>query len=223
MPSTAGILEPSSASEPTWLTRLPSGRDLERSELRELAVTVARVEAYWRPLVRHNGAERHFVQLHRDLHLDVWLICWTNQQETGLHDHDVSSGAVHVCIGDLVEDRLELREGTFQRVSVTRPQAMTFDFDSSHVHCLRHPEGRPPRRLDSCLLASALAHGLLRRQREWPPTTNVRHLRRRDSCGVRVVGVLAPPKQAAALTERGRPAGAVIERRGPSCRTCDIS
>jgi hypothetical protein len=112
--------------------------------LRELAVAVARDEASWRPLVRHNGAERHFVQLHRDLHLDVWLICWTNQQETGLHDHDVSSGAVHVCIGDLVEDRLELREGTFQRASVTRPEAMTFDFDSSHVHCLRHPEGRPP-------------------------------------------------------------------------------
>lgn len=144
MPSAARTLPPCSKSEPAWLNGLPTGRDLNRAELRTLALAVARDQASWRPFVRHDGGERHCVQLHRDLHVDVWLICWTNQQETGLHDHDISSGAVHVCAGDLVEDRLELRDGTFQRLSITRPEASTFDFDSSHVHCVRHPDGRPP-------------------------------------------------------------------------------
>jgi Cysteine dioxygenase type I len=122
---------------------LPTGRDLDRAELRELARAIARDDAIWAPQVRHDPHARHFVQLHRDPHVDVWLICWTNQQETGLHDHDVSAGAVHVCRGDLVEDRLELRGGALVRVSLDRPEGTTFDFDASHVHCVRHPEDTP--------------------------------------------------------------------------------
>ena len=61
-----------------------------------------------------------------------------------MHDHDLSSGAVHVCGGDLVEDRLEVRDGALRRTSVTRAEGTTFDFDSSHVHCLRHAQGSPP-------------------------------------------------------------------------------
>ena len=130
--------------EPLWLSGVPGGRDLERAELRRLAAEIARRPATWQYLVHHDAKERTYVQLHRDAHLDVWLLCWANDQETGLHDHDLSSGAVHVCRGDLVEDRMELRDGVLQRVSVTRPQGTTFDFDSSHVHCLRHSEEAPP-------------------------------------------------------------------------------
>lgn len=138
MPSTAAIPPLSSLAD------LPAGRDLERAALRRVAETIAADVGTWRPHVRHDVAERHFVQLHRDPHLDVWLICWTNQQETGLHDHDVSSGAVYVCSGTLVEDRLEAQEGTLRRTSVERAEGTTFDFDASHVHCVRHPEGSPP-------------------------------------------------------------------------------
>jgi hypothetical protein len=123
---------------PSWLPE--PGRDLARDELRALAASVAADRASWEPHVRHDTEERYFRQLHRDPHLDVWLICWTHQQETGLHDHDVSSGAVHVCRGDLLEDRLELRDGVLERVSIARPAGATFDFDASHVHCIRHPE-----------------------------------------------------------------------------------
>jgi Cysteine dioxygenase type I len=144
MPSSAEILPRFSHPDHAWLSSLPDGRDLERAELRALAVAVSEDRTSWQPLVRHDTAQRHYVQLHRDLHVDVWLICWTNQQETGLHDHDVSSGAVHVCAGDLVEDRLELRDGLLHRASVERPEGTTFDFDSSHVHCVRHPEGQAP-------------------------------------------------------------------------------
>ncbi len=131
-------------SEPAWLAAVPGGRDLERGELRRLASRIARSRLSWQGLVRHDPRERTYVQLHRDAHLDIWLLCWANHQETGLHDHDLSSGAVHVCEGELVEDRIELRDGLLQRVSEPRAEGTTFDFDASHVHCLRHAEGTPP-------------------------------------------------------------------------------
>ena len=139
MPSTAPTRPRSSLPDD-----LPAGRDLVRLELRELARAIAGDEATWTQYVRHEAHARHFVQLHRDPQVDVWLICWTNQQETGLHDHDVSSGAVHVCRGDLVEDRLEHRDDALLRVSIDRPEGSTFDFDASHVHCVRHPEDSRP-------------------------------------------------------------------------------
>jgi hypothetical protein len=144
MPSAAATRQSSSQPDAAPLAGAPTGRDLDRNELRALALAIAHDRGFWEPHVRHEVERRHFVQLHRDVNLDVWLICWTNQQETGLHDHDVSSGAVHVCTGDLVEDRLELRDGLLRRVSAPRPEGTTFDFDSSHVHCVRHPEGKPP-------------------------------------------------------------------------------
>jgi hypothetical protein len=144
MPSTAQTPRRSSPPKPTWLESLPHGRDLDRAELRRLVRAVASDAATWRSLVRHDHKQRQYIQLHRDPHVDIWLLAWSNQQDTGLHDHDVSSGAVHVCIGDLVEDRLYAGPVGLERRSVNRPQGRTFDFDASHVHCLRHPDGGSP-------------------------------------------------------------------------------
>ncbi len=91
--------------------------------------------------MRHVPEERYFVELFRDVHLDVWLICWVNQQDTGFHDHDVSSGSVAVYEGVLAEDRFR-REGEALRI-VTRehPAGSAFDFDASYVHRMRHVGG----------------------------------------------------------------------------------
>jgi hypothetical protein len=129
----------------SWIARrLPPGRDLARPELSELAAAVAAEPRLWRPHVRHDAERRHYVQLYRDAHVDVWLLCWTNQQDTGFHDHDVSSGAVHVVDGDLLEDRFEMHGDLIRRLSVERPRGATFDFDASHVHAVKHPQERPP-------------------------------------------------------------------------------
>jgi hypothetical protein len=127
-----------------WLETVPAGRDLDRSELRALAVQIAGDRGGWEPFVRHDSTERRYVSLHRDAHLDVWLLTWSNEQDTGLHDHDLSCGAVHVCVGELVEDRLESVDRLLRRSSTRHLQGATFDFDASHVHCLAHPPGAAP-------------------------------------------------------------------------------
>jgi hypothetical protein len=81
--------------------------------------------------VRSDTVERHFAQLVRDDHIDVWVISWASGNDTGFHDHDVSRGAVAVVEGELVEERLVM--GGPPRVRRHRAGDV-FDFDASHVH-----------------------------------------------------------------------------------------
>jgi predicted metal-dependent enzyme (double-stranded beta helix superfamily) len=106
-------------------------RDLDCGELRDLVARIAAEPEQWQGLVRHGTPERHFEQLWRDDHVDVWVITWTNGNDTGFHDHDVSRGAVAVVEGEVTEERLvvggpprRLRHGAGE----------TFEFDASHVH-----------------------------------------------------------------------------------------
>jgi hypothetical protein len=122
-------------------SRVPSGRDLSRFELREAAAAVAHEESLWRDFVCHDPRQRNYKQLYRDPHLDVWLICWTNQQDTGFHDHDLSAGAVQIVEGELIEDRFEFAGSFLPEASMTHREGAGFDFDASHVHRLRHHDG----------------------------------------------------------------------------------
>ncbi|HEX2111940.1 MAG TPA: cysteine dioxygenase family protein [Gaiellaceae bacterium] len=121
--------------------RVPSDAVLPPAELARLATTLAEERRLWEHLVRHVPEERYFVELFRDAHLDVWLICWLNQQDTGFHDHDVSAGAVHVCDGVLAEDCF-VQDGSALRTRTREHRAGTcFDFDASYVHRMRHVGG----------------------------------------------------------------------------------
>ena len=127
-----------------WVTgRLPPHEDLDRARLAELANDLGSERRLWEHLVRFETAERVYVELCRDVHVDVWLICWLNQQDTGFHDHDVSSGAVHVCDGVLAEDRLQGTDDGVRRVTREHGPGSTFDFDAAYVHRMRHPGGEP--------------------------------------------------------------------------------
>ena len=108
--------------------------DLNRTELRALVAEIAADPAQWRGLVRHTNAERTFEQLWRDQHVDVWVISWTSGSDTGFHDHDVSSGAVAVVDGEVIEERLVV--GGAPRELLHRAGDV-FDFDASHVHRMR--------------------------------------------------------------------------------------
>ena len=123
--------------------RTPAGRDLERSELVELATAIGTTPELWSDRVRHDAGERIYVQLYRDTHLDVWMICWLDDQKTGYHDHDLSSGAVYVCEGSLVEDRFHLRMDGLVHASRERPAGKVFEFDAAYIHGVRHAGGPP--------------------------------------------------------------------------------
>jgi predicted metal-dependent enzyme (double-stranded beta helix superfamily) len=109
----------------------PRGRDLEVGELRELVARLAADPTHWQPLVCAGTSARHFEQLWRDDHLDVWVITWASGNDTGFHDHDLSRGAVAVVEGEIVEERLVVG-GPSRRLA--RRAGDAFDFDASHVH-----------------------------------------------------------------------------------------
>lgn len=127
-----------------WVTgRLPPHEDLDRARLAELANDLGSERRLWEHLVRFETAERVYVELYRDVHVDVWLICWLNQQDTGFHDHDVSCGAVYVADGTLLEDRLVWRAGVIHEATHEHRAGTVFDFHAGRLHRMRHPGGDP--------------------------------------------------------------------------------
>jgi quercetin dioxygenase-like cupin family protein len=112
------------------LDTLP-GRDLTRAELEKLVSTIAADPSSWGDLVAFDSQERVYVSLHRDSHVDVWLLCWTPENDTGWHDHDVSAGAVAVVSGELAESSLTLMHGARERRLFAGD---VFSFDPDHIH-----------------------------------------------------------------------------------------
>ncbi|MDO9379476.1 MAG: cysteine dioxygenase [Nocardioidaceae bacterium] len=106
-------------------------RDLTQDELLTIAQRLAERPHLWRDLVAFDDDRRHFVQLHRDGHVDIWLLCWTPVNDTGWHDHDVSSGAVAVAGGALVEHDLVLGGESNERVVTT---GGSWAFGPDHIH-----------------------------------------------------------------------------------------
>jgi hypothetical protein len=71
----------------------------------------------WEARVSHDPDQRRYELLLRDDDVEVWLICWMEDHDTGFHDHDLSGGAVGVVAGAVREDRLVLGGGTVSRVA----------------------------------------------------------------------------------------------------------
>ena len=114
------------------LASLP-GRDLSPDELQDLVVSIAGDHETWQTLVAFDADNRVHTSLHRDAHVDVWLLCWTPENDTGWHDHDISSGAVAVVLGELMENNLTLGARPIEtRVGV----GQAFAFGPDHIHRL---------------------------------------------------------------------------------------
>ncbi|MCZ4498722.1 MAG: cysteine dioxygenase [Marmoricola sp.] len=119
-------------TDATTLTHLP-GRDLSQQELEQLVASIAAHPEDWADRVAFDAEERVYVSLHRDSHVDVWLLCWTPENDTGWHDHDVSAGAVAVVAGELIEANLTLLHGARE----TRvPAGKVYSFSPDHIHRL---------------------------------------------------------------------------------------
>jgi predicted metal-dependent enzyme (double-stranded beta helix superfamily) len=108
-------------------------RFLDQRELAELIESLAARPDLWREQVTYAGGQRHYSSIHRDEYVDVWLICWSPGNDTGWHDHDISSGAVRVVQGALVESNLRIGGMHVQR-PVT--EGGSFSFGPDHIHRL---------------------------------------------------------------------------------------
>ncbi len=119
------------------------GRDLTNDELLGVANLIATRPELWREHVRHDPAHRTYAELLRDEHLDVWLICWSHDHDTGFHDHDLSAGAVAVVDGAVREERLVLGRPVDAPVTRTVGAGTSFDFGASDIHRVLHAGGEP--------------------------------------------------------------------------------
>ena len=139
------VTSPRTRALTRWVhERVPEDADLDRPALARLVTDLAGQPRFWKRFVRHDPRTRHFVQLYRDPHLDLWLICWLDAQDTGYHDHDVSNGAVYVYSGTLHEDHFERdRKGWIIESTRRHDPGSVFDFDSSYIHGVRHAGGPP--------------------------------------------------------------------------------
>jgi predicted metal-dependent enzyme (double-stranded beta helix superfamily) len=108
-------------------------RNLGTSELTEVVNQLADRPDAWRGHVEFGGGLRHYACLHRDEYLDIWLICWSAGNDTGWHDHDVSSGAVRVVTGTIAESNPRI--GGVHARRIIRAGA-SFAFGPEHIHRL---------------------------------------------------------------------------------------
>ena len=94
----------------------------------------------WQHLVRHDSDARIYELIWQHEDANAWLICWSEDQDTGFHDHDESAAAIHVLDGRVREDRLRLSAPPETRVSVA---GETFTVPPSAIHRVRHAGAGP--------------------------------------------------------------------------------
>jgi len=114
------------------ISSLPA-RYLGQHELAELVERLAGRPDLWSDQVSYAGGRRHFASVHRDEYVDVWLICWSPGNDTGWHDHDISSGAVRVVRGTLMESNPRIG-GAHTQMAITEGGSICFGPD--HIHRL---------------------------------------------------------------------------------------
>jgi predicted metal-dependent enzyme (double-stranded beta helix superfamily) len=115
-----------------WMAARDLGRESTRAELEELVRDLATRPDLWQDHVRHSPVERLYVRLHLDEHVEAWVICWSQRQDTGFHDHDGSRGAVAVVGGALSERRLAV--GGPPPPTAIYPAGAAFSFGATHIH-----------------------------------------------------------------------------------------
>jgi mannose-6-phosphate isomerase-like protein (cupin superfamily) len=85
-------------------------------ELTSFVEGLAAAPEVWREHVRHSHHGRVYQQIWDDELVNAWLICWSEDQDTGFHDHDRSEAAIRVIEGHIREDRLLLGADPESRV-----------------------------------------------------------------------------------------------------------
>lgn len=100
--------------------------------LTTLTKRIAAAEAVWRPLVRHDPAQRWYTRLVLSGTVEVWIIGWSPGQYTPVHDHGGALGALAVAEGTLSESMFTTDWAP--RVTRLHSPGRTAGFAPHHVH-----------------------------------------------------------------------------------------
>jgi mannose-6-phosphate isomerase-like protein (cupin superfamily) len=110
------------------------------AELEQFAVNLAAATDRWHHLVRHADDARVYAQIWDDDDVNAWVICWSEDQDTGFHDHDESAAAIAVVSGQVREDRLRLNGAPISREI---GPGTTFTLPPVAIHRVLHAGNQP--------------------------------------------------------------------------------
>ena len=113
---------------------------LSIAELKALAADLAAAPQRWQHLVRHTDDVRVYEQIWDDEDVNAWVICWSEDQDTGFHDHDKSAAAIAVVSGWVREDRLTLGGAPISREI---GPGTAFTLPPVAIHRVLHTGDRP--------------------------------------------------------------------------------
>ena len=94
----------------------------------------------WRHHQRHASDIRVYEQIWDDEDVNAWVICWSEDQDTGFHDHDESGAAIAVISGSVREDRLRLGSAPASR---TLHAGSVFTVPAVAIHRVLHAGSAP--------------------------------------------------------------------------------
>jgi mannose-6-phosphate isomerase-like protein (cupin superfamily) len=113
---------------------------LTLDELERFAAHLADSPHLWEHLVRHADDARVYELVWEDEEVNAWVICWSEDQDTGFHDHDVSGAAISVISGHVREDRLALSSPPRSRIA---GPGTTFTVPPVAIHRVLHTGDAP--------------------------------------------------------------------------------
>jgi mannose-6-phosphate isomerase-like protein (cupin superfamily) len=113
---------------------------LTLTELALFTAELAESPERWGHLVRHSDDARVYEQIWDDDDVNAWVICWSEDQDTGFHDHDESAAGIAVIAGAVREERLRFSSPPSARVV---GPGETFTVPREAIHRVLHTGDGP--------------------------------------------------------------------------------
>ena len=179
-------------------TLITPRRVLEPAALEQFAGRLAG-SAACRRLRASSGSSRSYELIWDDAYVNAWIIRWSDDADTGFHDHDGSGAGIVVLEGGVVEERLALTGPPIER---RFGAGTSFHMQAAAIHRIRH-DGGPSALTVHAYSPPLIVQGVYRRGGRWRAGASNGALHRRAARRTRRRERLARPASAAPR-RRGR-------------------